>query len=725
MKNQSIIMKFLSIMAIFGIFAISTTIYSTQQMHRIDQRYSALLAGETTAALDVARANRSFSNVRDAIAELQIAVSDAQNIATENARHLSLGHFQAFLDAAALAAPTEASAIKDLAAEGNAVVDTACAKSITLGEANGATAQAAQVLAAQDEFMANCEPAFPPVQSAIQNTVNELVATATSVDDHLSMITRRTILIAYVAIIGGLTLVIGLGILAMRAWITRPIGSLMATMGRLSAGDFTAEVGDAARQDEIGGMSRSVQLFKESGMERVRLEAEAETTRNRAMEERVRADAERAAAAKQQAFVVDSLAAGLEKLSEGDLLFRLGTSFSSEYEKLRSDFNLAMDKLLETMLAISANAQGVRSGAGEVTAASDDLSRRTEQQAASLEQTAAALDQITATVRKTAENAGEARSTVSTARSEAELSGEVVRKTVSAMSGIENSSKQIGNIIGVIDEIAFQTNLLALNAGVEAARAGDAGRGFAVVATEVRALAQRSAAAAKEIKALISTSGQEVASGVKLVGETGKALDRIVEQVAKVNALVVDIAASAQEQATGLNQVNTAVNQMDQVTQQNAAMVEQSTAASHSLAAEAEEWTRLVSRFQTGEAQETAKTRPPGRGKARHGTTRLVGPKPPSRDRAGVAPMPQMGAPKGANQPVALRGRWRMGHGCGDGDGGRFPLHPAASGALSGEPDILHPRHDHRHRQVEPIACGRHVAPRPARPGWRAQSRGR
>ena len=274
---------------------------------------------------------------------------------------------------------------------------------------------------------------------------------------------------------------------------------------------------------------------------------------------------------------------------------------------------VAMDKLQETMKAIAHNTQGVRAGAGEITQASDDLSRRTEQQAASLEETAAALDQITATVRKTAEGANEARSAAATAKTDAERSGEVVRETVNAMSGIEASSKQIGNIIGVIDEIAFQTNLLALNAGVEAARAGDAGRGFAVVATEVRALAQRSADAAKEIKTLISASSQQVDAGVKLVGETGKSLERIVAQVAKLNGLVGDIAASAQEQATGLNQVNTAVNQMDQVTQQNAAMVEQSTAASHSLADEAAELARLVGQFQIGQLAEIRAAKPPAR----------------------------------------------------------------------------------------------------------------
>src|SRR6202041_995819 len=243
--------------------------------------------------------------------------------------------------------------------------------------------------------------------------------------------------------------------------------------------------------------------------------------------------------------------------------------------------------------AIAANTQGVRSGAEEITQASDDLSRRTEQQAASLEETAAALDQITATVRRTAEVANEARDLASTSKADAERSGEVVRQTVGAMDGIETSSKQITNIIGVIDEIAFQTNLLALNAGVEAARAGEAGGGFAVVASERRALAQRSAEAAKEIKALIMASRGQVEQGVDLVAETGKALERIFTQVAEIDKVVSGIASSAQEEATGLQEVNTAVNQRDQVPKQNGGMVEDSTAGSHTLAQETEELTRL------------------------------------------------------------------------------------------------------------------------------------
>jgi methyl-accepting chemotaxis protein len=329
---------------------------------------------------------------------------------------------------------------------------------------------------------------------------------------------------------------------------------------------------------------------------------EAQDTARKALEDREKAANET---------ILQTLGDALKALAAGTLTHRIADNIlPAEYAALRQDFNAAMATLQETMVSIGANTQAVRSGAEEITQASDDLSRRTEQQAASLEETAAALDEITATVRKTAEGANEARKVVAAAKTDAERSGEVVKETVAAMSGIETSSKQIGNIIGVIDEIAFQTNLLALNAGVEAARAGDAGRGFAVVATEVRALAQRSADAAKEIKTLISASGAQVASGVTLVGETGKALSRTVEQVEQLNRLVSEIAASAQEQATGLHEVNTAVNQMDQVTQQNAAMVEEATAASHSLSGEAAELARLVGQFQTGAVAHPAPARP-------------------------------------------------------------------------------------------------------------------
>ncbi|MFZ4606744.1 MAG: methyl-accepting chemotaxis protein [Caulobacter sp.] len=294
---------------------------------------------------------------------------------------------------------------------------------------------------------------------------------------------------------------------------------------------------------------------------------------------------------------IGALSNALQALAEGDLTHRITTTFAAKAQALKENFNIAAERLAEAMSAVVSTAHGVRSGSEELAAATNDLSRRTEQQAASLEETAAALDQITATVRKTASGAQEASSAVARTRSDAEQSGQVVDKAVAAMGAIENSSREIGQIIGVIDEIAFQTNLLALNAGVEAARAGDAGRGFAVVAQEVRALAQRSAQAAKEIKTLVGTSSTQVGAGVQLVGEAGDALGRISAQVAAIDSLVGDITASAQEQASGLAQVNTAVNHMDQVVQQNAAMVEQAAAATDSLRTDSDSLTRMVARF--------------------------------------------------------------------------------------------------------------------------------
>lgn len=320
-----------------------------------------------------------------------------------------------------------------------------------------------------------------------------------------------------------------------------------------------------------------------------------------AEDERARNEQDREALAARQNQVVDALGNGLRQLTEGKLTCRISDPFPEEYEQLRSDFNVAMGKLQDALKGISVNANAVRSGAAELAGGSDDLSRRTEQQAASLEETAAALNEITTTVGKTADSSKQASATVTTARSEAEHSGEIVRQAVTAMQQIEASSRKVSQIIGVIDEIAFQTNLLALNAGVEAARAGDAGRGFAVVASEVRALAQRSAEAAKEIKGLISTSSHQVETGAKLVSETGDALNRIVMRVNEISDLVRHIASGAEEQATSLSEINKAIAQMDEGTQQNAAMVEESTAAVHALSAEADTMASLMSNFDIGD----------------------------------------------------------------------------------------------------------------------------
>ncbi|MNU98099.1 Methyl-accepting chemotaxis protein II [compost metagenome] len=389
--------------------------------------------------------------------------------------------------------------------------------------------------------------------------------------------------------------------LSASAWLigalSRPVEAMTRAMSKLAGGDLNVAIPAIGRRDEIGHMADAVLTFKQNAEEKVRLEAEAEVQRAAAEQARI-AQAERdAEAARQQAQVVEGIAAGLDRLSSGQLAFRLNSAFAPEYEKLRADFNAAMAQLQDTMRVIIDRSSAIGASAHEISQASDDLSRRTEQQAASLEETAAALEQITATVARSAEGAIEAGGVVDGARQEATEGQAVVGRAIVAMGEIEQSSNEIGNIIGVIDEIAFQTNLLALNAGVEAARAGDAGRGFAVVASEVRALAQRSAEAAKEIKTLISASSRQVGEGVALVGDTGHALERIAEQITRLTAIAREISASSQEQASGLQQVNIAVAQMDQVTQQNAAMVEESTAASHSLAQDARELDRMMGQF--------------------------------------------------------------------------------------------------------------------------------
>jgi methyl-accepting chemotaxis protein len=326
--------------------------------------------------------------------------------------------------------------------------------------------------------------------------------------------------------------------------------------------------------------------------------------------ERERLEAERLQAQKEQGALITTLAHNLHKVAEGDLTAVIAADFTGGYREIKDDFNAAITAMREAMRGIAEASASLRSGSSEIAHAADDLSHRTEQQAASLEETAAALDQITATVKRSAEGAGQASKVASTARVSAERSGEVVRQAVGAMSQIESSSKQIAQIIGVIDEIAFQTNLLALNAGVEAARAGDAGRGFAVVAQEVRALAQRSADAAREIKTLISNSNDHVEQGVRLVGETGEALGDIVGKVAEIDGLINEIARSSGEQATGLNQVNSALNQMDQVTQRNAAMVEQTNAAAATLLRDAEDLGGMIARFKMGDDRSAAARRP-------------------------------------------------------------------------------------------------------------------
>jgi methyl-accepting chemotaxis protein len=409
--------------------------------------------------------------------------------------------------------------------------------------------------------------------------------------------TAQEIAAAVGVLVGGLiAFFIGRGISA-------PIKRMTIAMKTLAGGDNSVKIPAQNKRDEIGEMAKAVMVFRDAAIENERLGREAAEHATQTEGERGRNEqAQRKAIDEERAVVASSIGAALSKLAAKDLTYRMPADIPEAYRKLQADFNEAIAQLEEAMNSVTSSTDAIQSGTREISTASDDLSRRTEQQAASLEETAAALDEITATVKKSAEGATHARAVVAAADEDAKRSAVVVRQAVDAMDAIAKSAQQISQIIGVIDEIAFQTNLLALNAGVEAARAGDAGRGFAVVAQEVRALAQRSADAAKEIKGLISTSTTQVDHGVKLVAETGKSLERIMAQVAEINEVVGEIAAGAKEQATGLEEVNTAVNQMDQVTQQNAAMVEQSTAASHSLSQETAQLAGLIGQFQVGRA---------------------------------------------------------------------------------------------------------------------------
>jgi methyl-accepting chemotaxis protein len=459
-----------------------------------------------------------------------------------------------------------------------ALADTFSAKwkaYLALEDGMFSTLRAKGLAAGMNQYRTNVKASFDDFGAALNADLKYNVdsGTAEAVQGDATYTNARIMIFAALALAAALGAVCGFVLIR---GVSVPLTRMTSAMGELAAGNLNAHVPHDDQKDEIGKLAEAMSAFKNQLAAAERSKAEQTQT------------------------IVSSIGAGLDYLAKGDLTHRVTADLTGPFGKLKEDFNAAIARLEETLKNVLTSTDQISTGASEISTAADDLSRRTEQQAASLEETAAALEEITATVKKTRSNTQEASTSVNSAKTEAVDGGRVVETAIKAMDSIAQSSKQITDIIGVIDEIAFQTNLLALNAGVEAARAGEAGKGFAVVASEVRALAQRSSEAAKEIKTLIKTSSEHVGAGVKYVGESGEALKRIVDQVVQINDLVKEMAQASEQQATGIEQVNAAVAQMDQVTQQNAAMVEQSTAASRGLAGETQTLSQLVGFFNVG-----------------------------------------------------------------------------------------------------------------------------
>jgi methyl-accepting chemotaxis protein len=540
----------------------------------------------TQEALTDVSATRALDGLDDGFA---LAEESAQELKAKAERVIEIGN--------SLDDPALRTAIETLTAK-FAIFHAA---GIEMAEAYvaGGPAEGNKMMASFDKVSDDLQSEIETASAAVEAAQGRIEAETSTQFEAMKKGASQSVIVAIV--FGALALLLGLTLMIyVSRKVIRPLTDMKDYMGMLSAGDYSKEVPHAERKDEIGEMAQSVAYFREAAMERKaarsqseKQQAEVQRLEKEAAERQAAEDAERVR-------VIEALTTGLENLSSGNLAYRINATFAPAYEKLRTEFNSAVGSLSETIDEISSTTEAVRLASSEIGSASDDLSRRTEQQAASLEETAAALDEITSTVKSSSQRAEEASDMVGTAKAGAEKSGAVVKNAISAMERIEESSKQISQIISVIDDIAFQTNLLALNAGVEAARAGEAGKGFAVVAQEVRELAGRSANAAKEIKTLIETSSTQVGTGVTLVNQTGTALGEIESQVSKINDLIQSIVTGAREQSTALAEINSAVNQMDQTTQQNAAMVEETNAATQGLSGEAVKLEGLVRRFNTG-----------------------------------------------------------------------------------------------------------------------------
>ncbi|OJT95712.1 MAG: methyl-accepting chemotaxis protein [Rhizobium sp. 63-7] len=589
LKNAKIKTKILAVILLLGVISVIGLLHLSNEFRQADSAYTNFLSNDSVAAMETSRASGGTM-----VAALQIA--RVQDFAPDSPQYKdAVETHDKFINTAKdrMAKVMQlAPSTKDVDEEIIRRLDalSALGHKVFAAHKAGDAAAVEKGQAETDAFLDELVKLFVSNNNAMSTSIE----TGTQ---QLSSEINRTITVSLIMLTLGIILSIVVGMVLAEVGITAPMALLRRRMTALAQGETTEDVAGLDRKDEIGDMAKAVAIFRDGAVERIRLERQGEKDRASSETERAERETQKAAEAADLQRAVTALGGGLRRLADGDLSFQIDTPFVAHLDQLRLDFNDSLSKLDQALGAVGGNARSINAGADEIRNSADNLSKRTEQQAASVEETAAALEEITTTVKDAARRAEEASHLVAQTRTGAEKSGQIVRDAVSAMQQIEQSSSEISNIIGVIDDIAFQTNLLALNAGVEAARAGEAGKGFAVVAQEVRELAQRSANAAKEIKSLITASGTHVATGVNLVGETGKALDAIVSEVQEINRHVHAIAEAAREQSIGLQEINTAVNTMDQGTQQNAAMVEETTAATHTLATDAASLTELLSQF--------------------------------------------------------------------------------------------------------------------------------
>jgi methyl-accepting chemotaxis protein len=599
LDNLKISAKILSVIGLLSAVTALVVILGAVSLHGVDQTYTQLAAKEEPAVLALARATRAVNIVGYATYRaIAYPGGSPEAAAAAKSAETNSNNTAQFLTEAEQLNPENKDFFENLLAEVRGInACTAPVVALGLKDQNDEATKA----------MVKCDELISAFTSSASNFANDQIEKARVATVAASSSATTTIIMTSAIGVIGLAICCALGLWIALTKITKPLVRLGENMNVLAAGDLTTEIVGQERGDEVGIMAKAVQVFKDNALALKTAEEKSAAQQRAAKEQERLADEERrrneqarAEAAEQVARVVASLGAGLERMAKGDLSYRLSDEFAAEYIKIRDDFNGAIGQLQQTISAIVSSTREVTNASAEISTSTTDLSQRTEEQAASLEETSASMEQIAATVKKNAENAQHASQSAGATREVADRGGQVVAQAVEAMARIEDSSRKIADIIGVIDEIARQTNLLALNAAVEAARAGEAGRGFAVVASEVRSLAQRSSQAAKDIKDLITNSSSQVKDGVDLVNKAGSALTEIVTSIKSVAETVSQIAAASAEQATGLEQINKALTQMDEVTQQNSALVEENAATAKTLENQAVAMTEQVSVFRLG-----------------------------------------------------------------------------------------------------------------------------